>query len=183
MQIVGIPGNYLIHIEGSINKIIESLNLLNSKCKIFRSVAGYKMMSENHIPDIIKQEKISSTMLCRICATEHTNDCLNNLQTSTHNGLYFVDMLQECLQRSISNDFPMNICLDCTSNLIMVYNFHLMCNDSDKKFREMFCYHLECDDFEQKVEVIIDESDSGVKQSHFIDCTAIGFEQKVECRS
>lgn len=132
-------------------------------------------MSQDHIQHVIKDEKFLSPMLCRICATEYTDDCMNNLLTSIHNGLYFVDMLRDCLQRSIikDNGFPLGICFDCTSNLIIVYNFHLMCNASEKKFREMLGDHLELDALEQKVEVMIDESVGDVKQSYFIDCAAI----------
>lgn len=125
----------------------------------------------------IKDEKILAKILCRICATEHTDESMNNLLTSTHDGLYFVDMLQHCLQRSVSNDngFPMGICSECTSNLISTYNFHLMCNSSERKFREMLGYHQMKPEGseEQQVEVIIDETDSEVKHSYFIDCTAI----------
>lgn len=134
------------------------------------------MYQPDHMQHSIKDEKILSPMLCRICATEHSDESMNNLLTSTHDGLYFVDMLQDCLQRPIVkvNGFPLGICLDCTSHLIIAYNFHLMCNGSEKKFREMLNdYHLDSDGMEQKVDVIVDERESDVKQSHFIDCSAI----------
>ncbi len=137
-------------------------------------------MSPDDVEQTIKNETVLSLMVCRICATEQPEDCLNNLLTSIHDGhnghrLYFVDMLQECLQRSIARDgFPLSICVDCTANLIVVYNFRLLCNDSEKKFRELLSYQSDPGGLEQKVEVTIDETDCDVKPlSHFIDCAAI----------
>ncbi len=114
--------------------------------------------------------------MCRICATEQNDDdSMNNLLTSIHNGLYFVDVLQECLQRSIirDNGYPLNICLDCTSNLILVYNFRLMYDASEKKLMEMLCLdHIDSEELERKVDVVIDEPEKDVKPSYFIDCAA-----------
>lgn len=141
-----------------------------------RRVACNNKMSKDHIlQHTIKDEKILSLILCRICRTEQTDDCMNNLLTSSHNGLHFVDMLQDCLQRTIfkDNGIPLAICVECTSNLIIAYNFHLLCNASEKKFKEMLGYHLEPDASEQKLEVIINETDGDMKQSYFIDCAAI----------
>lgn len=129
----------------------------------------------------IKDEKILSPVVCRICATEQ-NECVNDLLTSIHNGLYFIDMLQYCLQRSIDKDsrFSLSICLECTSNLIIAYNFNVLCNDSEQRFiKEMLDYHVECDSLERKVEVIIDESGNDVKPSHFVDCAVIEIPKRI----
>lgn len=132
-------------------------------------------MSVDDISQAIKDETVLSSLLCRICATERTDECMNNLLTSIHNGLYFFDILQDCLQRSIARDngFPMNICMECSSNLILVYNFRLMCNRSEIKFEEMLSCHSDSDAFEQNVEVTIHESEADVKPSYSIDSAAI----------
>lgn len=119
----------------------------------------------------MKHENLLSQMLCRICGTEQTSDTMNNLFTSVHNGLYFVDILEECLQKSVTRDngFPLNICLDCTSNLIVVYNFRLIAFDSEKKFKQM----LDSDGFYKNVELFVEETETDVKPSYFIDCAAI----------
>lgn len=137
----------------------------------------HAIMSQNDIQHTsIKDEATLSQMVCRICSTEQQNDdSMNNLLTSDHNGLYFVDMLHDCLQRAIPRDngFPLNICLDCTSKLIVVYNFRLMYNASQKKFTEMLGYSCKSEGLEPKVDVIIDESESDdVKPRFFFDWAA-----------
>lgn len=128
----------------------------------------------SQVQNIKDEIKLFSPILCRICATEQ-DDCMNNLLTSIHNGLYFIDMLQYCLQRPIDKDnrLPLNICLDCTSNLIVAYNFNVLINGSEQRFRNLLGCDMKCDTLEQKVEVVIDEPENDVKESVFIDCTAI----------
>lgn len=140
------------------------------------NAARQTIMSQNDMNHIsIKEEQTLFQTLCRICATEqHNDDSMNNLLTSDHNGLYLIDMLQDCLQRPISRDyiFPLNICSSCTSNLIVVHNFRLTYIASEKKLTEMLCYNWKSEGLEQKVDVIIDESETDVKPNYLIDCAA-----------
>ncbi|KAG4079676.1 hypothetical protein HA402_009062 [Bradysia odoriphaga] len=139
-------------------------------------------MSQVSIQNTIKAECILPQMLCRICAIEQADDdCMNNLLTSIHEGLYFVDILEECLQRPIARDngFPLSICLDCTSSLINVHNFRSTYNGSERKFKEMLDLHSVADGLEQKVEVT--ESESDIKPSYFIDCAAVEDVVRVNC--
>lgn len=139
-------------------------------------------MSQVTIQKTIKNECILSQMLCRICATEQTDDdCMNNLLTSTHNGLYFVDILEDCLQRPIARDngFPQSICVDCTSSLIGVHNFRSMCNGSEEKFKEMLDFRVDTVGLEQKIEVTEPESD--IKPSYFIDCATVDDVVRANC--
>lgn len=113
-------------------------------------------------------------LLCRICATERTIDGMNDLLTTIHNGLAFVDMLAECLQRSISLDdgFPLHICFDCSTKLVVVHSFHAMYNNSEKKLREVLGNRLKSDESTEPTAVVDvgDELDSDLKPSCFIDC-------------
>lgn len=70
--------------------------------------------------------------LCRICAKLSYQT--ENLFETLHNDMVLSEMLKFCLKRPILKEesLPRNICPNCKGNLISTYNFHNLCESSEK---------------------------------------------------
>lgn len=75
-------------------------------------------------------ENISN--FCRICA-QHSEQTEHLFETM-YNELALSEMLAFCLKRPISEtkDLPNVICTQCQENLISTYNFHTLCESSER---------------------------------------------------
>lgn len=80
----------------------------------------------------------SLNVLCRICARH--SDSVRDLFNAEHKNEKLVDMLSFCLKQIIHEDdgLPRIICEVCGTNLIMVYEFHTLYNNSELRLREIF---------------------------------------------
>lgn len=86
---------------------------------------------------------------CRICATKSNQ--VQNLFEIIHNGVLLAEMLQHCLKRVVSHadGLPANICTNCKANLISTYEFHNLCECSERYFLSRFPLNEVTDEFKQ----------------------------------
>lgn len=83
------------------------------------------------------EERICSEKLCRICR-ENRQNVLNIFQEDHFGNRRRrpADMLEYCLQQPIGtgDNFPMTICTECKSKLVSMYEFFVICEESEKYY-------------------------------------------------
>lgn len=85
------------------------------------------------------EDRIRFEKLCRICR-ENCQNLMNIFQdVQFGERRQPADMLEYCLQQPIGNGdcFPITICMECTSKLMSMYEFFVICKESEEYFSSL----------------------------------------------
>lgn len=128
------------------------------------------------------EDRICSENLCRICR-ENSKNVLNIFEEYHYHikRRRPADMLEHCLQQPIAIDdnIPMTICTECSSKLISMYEFFVICEESEKYYLLYQHRHHQHQLIEDPIEV----------KTELINCTPepiellevpIKYEEKIE---
>lgn len=127
-------------------------------------INGFVCVNKKNQIIIQMEDRIYSEKLCRICR-ENCQNVLNIFQE-----VHFdkrqrpADMLEHCLQQPLGtgNRFPITICTECTSKLISMYEFFVICEASEKYYSLIQKQHYQ----HQAVENVIE------MKTELITCTS-----------
>lgn len=107
------------------------------------------------------EDRIYSEKLCRICR-ENCQNVLNIFEEIQFGERQRpVDLLEYCLQQPIGNgdSFPITICTECFSKLLSMYEFFVICKESEKYYsllqqQHHYQHQVVKDSIEVKTELI-----------------------------
>lgn len=73
---------------------------------------------------------------CRVCV--HLSDRTQDLYKTIYNNLSLAKILEYCLHRPLNHtdNLPHTICSECHANLISTYEFHMLCESSERVLLE-----------------------------------------------
>lgn len=104
----------------------------------------------------------SPESFCRICAMKSNQ--VQNLFEIIQNGVTLAEMLQHCLKRGVNrtDGLPANICASCKTNLISTYEFHNLCERSERYFLSKFPSNVPSNEFKPNSQSVASGNDRKV---------------------
>lgn len=101
---------------------------------------------------------------------------MNELFVTRINGDLLSDLLQTCLQKTISNDegLPPLICVECTHHLIEAHRFRSLCLTSEEKFHQLLTDNSNLD-FELKSDSFLSSGDDSFDEMDFEQPIVVDF--------